>query len=65
MEPTGIKEREDLARRDLDLIATYGARLRILDARAGTGLFAAIAGNAGFVSVPFGFSFNAARNWLR
>jgi SAM-dependent methyltransferase len=63
MEPTGIKEREDLARRDLDLIATYGARLRILDVGAGTGVFAAIAANAGFIPVPFDFSFNAARMW--
>jgi SAM-dependent methyltransferase len=63
VKPTAVNEREDLARRDLTLIAAYGKGLRILDVGAGPGRFATMAADAGFVPVPFDFSRDAARNW--
>jgi SAM-dependent methyltransferase len=63
MEPTTINERADLARRDLDIITTYGCGLRILNVGAGPGLFDSMAAETGFKSVPFDFSLTSARLW--
>jgi len=63
MHPKTVREREDLARRDVKLIAAYGSGRRVLDVGAGPGVFSALAADAGFLPVPFDFNHDAARLW--